>query len=458
MRSRRVGRQRSPCFCSGFSRDRAGPPNPPGRFRRDHARGPPSDPALARIVLVAGSSVYKPGEHEYLPGCVALSQLLRQTPGVFPVLAVDWPEKPETLAGARAVVMFFDGGDKHALLDSARLAQVQKLADAGAGLVALHQDVDIPVDRGDRIRGLFGAAWEKGFSQRAHWVADFKTFPDHPIFRGVTPFQIDDGWLFKLRFVPELKGVTPLLRTVSPKTPVALQSGSEDVISWAYERPAPWRPLVRLHRRSPPQEPRRRRVPQVPRQRHPLDCVRADPRDGGSRGAESRRVNQVSRGAACSQGSLKSHFAPALMRAGRLGVVSAVARSTSPRTLLHLEGGPDPRGPGHPLSVGPLLSGGPPGSGPEASRRSSCGLSASRSGPSTLRETTHFIALVPSVSASSFFRAMRSRRTCFMASNCLASWISAGSVRDRDSEHRSDRLCAGAAGSSSSAKRSPGPS
>jgi hypothetical protein len=205
---------------------------------------PPSDPALARIVLVAGSSVYKPGEHEYLPGCVALAHLLRQTPGVFPVLAVDWPEKPETLAEARAVVMFFDGGDKHALLDSARLAQVQKLADAGAGLVALHQDVDIPVDRGDRMRSLFGAAWEKGFSQRAHWVADFKTFPDHPIFRGVTPFKIDDGWLFKLRFVPELKGMTPLLRTVSPKTPVALQSGSEDVVSWGYERPGSGRSFV----------------------------------------------------------------------------------------------------------------------------------------------------------------------------------------------------------------------
>ena len=62
---------------------------------------PPSDPALARIVLVAGSSVYKPGEHEYLAGCVALADLLRQTPGVFPVLAVDWPEKPETLAGGQ---------------------------------------------------------------------------------------------------------------------------------------------------------------------------------------------------------------------------------------------------------------------------------------------------------------------------------------------------------------------
>jgi hypothetical protein len=209
---------------------------PGGRFALEE---PPRDPTLARIVLIAGSSVYKPGEHEYLAGCAALGDLLRQTPGVFPVLAVDWPEKPETLAGARAVVMFFDGGDKHALLKAEHLAQLQTLADAGAGLVALHQDVDIPPDHGDRMRRLMGAAWEKGVSQRAHWVAQFQSFPDHPIFRGVTPFAIDDGWLFKLRFVPDLKGVTPLLRTVSPKTPVPLDSGSEDIVAWAYDRPGP---------------------------------------------------------------------------------------------------------------------------------------------------------------------------------------------------------------------------
>jgi hypothetical protein len=163
--------------------------------------------------------------------------LLRQTPGVFPVLAVDWPEKPKTLDGARAVVLFFDGGDKHALIDRSRLDRIQRLADAGVGLVQLHQVDDYPVDLGDRARGLMGAAWEKGYSQRAHWVSRFQGFPDHPIFRGVTPFTIDDGWLFKLRFTPGMKGVTPLLRTLAPKNPVARQVGNEDVVSWAYERP-----------------------------------------------------------------------------------------------------------------------------------------------------------------------------------------------------------------------------
>ena len=86
------------------------------------------------------------------------------------------------------------------------------------------------------MRDLMGAAWEKGHSQRAHWVTRFGTFADHPASRGVTPFQIDDGWLFKLRFVPEMKGVTPLLRTVSPKA-ASQELTDESIVTWLYERP-----------------------------------------------------------------------------------------------------------------------------------------------------------------------------------------------------------------------------
>jgi len=195
----------------------------------------PSDPKAAKVVLIAGSNFYKPGEHDYVAGCAVLADLLRQTPGVAPVLALDWPKKPPTLAGAKAVVFLFDGAEKHAALVGDRAAQVQKLLDAGAGLVQFHQAVDYPKDFGDRAREWAGAAFEKGFSRRAHWVAEFKTFPDHPVCRGVTPFRVNDGWLSRLRFVPGPKGVTPLLRTTAPKGPPA--AGTEDVVAWAYDRP-----------------------------------------------------------------------------------------------------------------------------------------------------------------------------------------------------------------------------
>jgi len=82
----------------------------------------PADSKLAKIVLIAGSNSFKTGEHEYVGGCAVLLDLLSQNPGVAPVLALDWPQKEETLTGAKAVVFFFDGGDKHAVLKGDRAA------------------------------------------------------------------------------------------------------------------------------------------------------------------------------------------------------------------------------------------------------------------------------------------------------------------------------------------------
>jgi hypothetical protein len=196
----------------------------------------PANPKLAKIVLIAGSNFFKAGEHEYIAGCSVLHDLIKQSPGVAPVLAIDWPKKPETLSGAKAVVFFFDGAEKSQLLKEHRLAEIEKLAAAGAGIVHLHQVIDYPKDLGDRARSLTGAAWEKGHSQRAHWVAKFSDFPKHAICRGVTPFEINDGWLYKLRFVPDMKGVTPLLKTSPPKAPADL-APSDSIVGWAYERP-----------------------------------------------------------------------------------------------------------------------------------------------------------------------------------------------------------------------------
>jgi trehalose utilization protein len=195
----------------------------------------PTDANAAKIVFIAGSNFYKPGEHEYIAGCALLMDLVKQTPGVFPVLALDWPKNPDTFKNARAVVFFLDGGDKHPVLKGQRLVDTMKLAEEGVGLVMLHQGVDIDKDFGDRMTAWMGAAWEKGYSQRAHWVTEYKDFPTHPITRGVKPFKIDDGYLYKLRFTPKMRGVTPLLRTVNSKVKSA-KLDDDAIVAWAYER------------------------------------------------------------------------------------------------------------------------------------------------------------------------------------------------------------------------------
>ena len=194
------------------------------------------DPAACKIVFVAGSNFYKPGEHAYLEGCGVLMAMVKKSPGVVPVLALDWPKKPETFRGAKAVVFFCDGGDKHPVLKATHAAELQKLMDAGVGLVQLHQVADVPADFADRARGWAGGAWEKKSGQRAHWVETFQAFPDHAVMSGVEPFTIDDGYLWNIRFVPKLAGVTPLLRTVNPKSSDD-KSANGAIVSWAYQRP-----------------------------------------------------------------------------------------------------------------------------------------------------------------------------------------------------------------------------
>lgn len=196
----------------------------------------PTEAGQTKIVFVAGSNFFKPGEHEYLGGCAVLMNLVRQTPKTFPVLAVDWPTKRETFADAKAIVLFCDGGDKHPILNESRLAELNALAEAGVGFTFLHQGVDVPKSLGDDMRRFMGAAFEKGYSKRAHWVDQFKTFPDHAICRGVTPFTIDDGYLYQLRFVDGHKGVTPLLSTLSPKPEQRPATDADGVVAWAYER------------------------------------------------------------------------------------------------------------------------------------------------------------------------------------------------------------------------------
>src|SRR5688500_2087401 len=71
----------------------------------------PTDSKLTRIVLVAGPTTAKLGEHEYFAGTVLLAEMLKQTPGVFPIVARDgWPKNPKIFEGAKAIFFYMDGG------------------------------------------------------------------------------------------------------------------------------------------------------------------------------------------------------------------------------------------------------------------------------------------------------------------------------------------------------------
>jgi type 1 glutamine amidotransferase len=202
----------------------------------------PSDPALKKIVLVAGRQSHGPGDHEFFAGCAILMKMLQHTPGVFPVMARDgWPKKPETFENAKSVVFYMDGGDGHPILHKGHKEVVQKLIDDKVGFVNLHYAVEYPKSQSDHVLKWLGGYYEMGFSTNPHWVADFTTLPKHPITRGVKPFKIRDEWYFNIRFKPESKDVTPILQATPPdgvrRTDAAREhKGRSEIVAWAFER------------------------------------------------------------------------------------------------------------------------------------------------------------------------------------------------------------------------------
>jgi type 1 glutamine amidotransferase len=202
----------------------------------------PKDASANKIVIVAGHRSHGPGEHEFFAGSAILMKLLRQTPDVFPVMARDgWPKDPKSFENARAVVFFMDGGGGHPIIQKDHRDVVQKLIDKGVGFVNLHYAVEYPKSQSDHILAWLGGYYETGFSTNPHWKASFKSLPEHPITRGVKPFDINDEWYFNIRFAPESKNVTPILKATPPDNvrgtaDAKKHPGREEIVAWAFER------------------------------------------------------------------------------------------------------------------------------------------------------------------------------------------------------------------------------
>src|SRR5207247_5310560 len=72
---------------------------------------PPTGFKGKRILLIAGRQSHGPGDHEFFAGTAILMNLLKQTEGVFPIMARDgWPKNEKLFDTADCVMMYMDGG------------------------------------------------------------------------------------------------------------------------------------------------------------------------------------------------------------------------------------------------------------------------------------------------------------------------------------------------------------
>jgi putative membrane-bound dehydrogenase-like protein len=204
-----------------------------------------------KVVFVAGRPSHGYGAHEHRAGCLLLAGALRQAMPDYEVVVHHngWPEDPAFLEGADTLVIYSDGGGGHPVIP--HLQQVDRQSKQGMGIACIHYAVEVPKgEPGDHFLDWIGGYFETHWSVNPHWVAKFETLPDHPITRGVEPFEIDDEWYYHMRFREDMEGVTPILTAVPPASTltrpdgphsgnphVRAKAGQPQHVAWAAERP-----------------------------------------------------------------------------------------------------------------------------------------------------------------------------------------------------------------------------
>ena len=206
-----------------------------------------------KIVLIAGKQSHGPGDHEFRAGSLLLQKCLNAVPGITSlVYSNGWPGDVSAFDGAAAVLIYADGGGGHPAIQAERLKFIDGLAKKGVGIGCAHYGVEVPKgDPGNAMLDWIGGHYEHLYSCNPMWSPEFKSFPKHPVARGVKPFSVRDEWYFNMRFRPEMKGVTPILVAkcpdevrqgpyVHPKGPyphIVEASGRDEVMLWVAERP-----------------------------------------------------------------------------------------------------------------------------------------------------------------------------------------------------------------------------
>jgi hypothetical protein len=206
---------------------------------------------VKKIVFVADTAPHGPrGNHEFLAGAIYLARTINaEYPNAYAVVYTK-DKWPRDLKHADSVIVLLNHGG------SAVNPAVKEAIARGAGFMAIHYGVEVNKgDQGQHYLKWLGGYFETFWSVNPWWTPEFKELPKHEVTRGVKPFTINDEWYYHMRFVDELKGVTPILYALPPLKTIQgggkissthggnpavweeVSTGKKQVMAWAYDRP-----------------------------------------------------------------------------------------------------------------------------------------------------------------------------------------------------------------------------
>jgi hypothetical protein len=208
---------------------------------------------VKRIVFVADTAPHGGrGNHEFLAAAIYLARTINASyPNVYATVHTinKWPKD---LDHADAIVVLLNHGR------TAVNPAVEKAVARGAGFMAIHYGVEVNKGKeGEAYLKWMGGYFETFWSVNPTWAPDFKEIPKHETTRGVKPFKINDEWYYHMRFVDDMKGVTPVLSALPDVKTITgrwdgkqpgshngneavladVKAGKPQVVAWAYERP-----------------------------------------------------------------------------------------------------------------------------------------------------------------------------------------------------------------------------
>ena len=240
---------------------------------------------VKKIVFVADTDAHGArGNHEFLAAAIYLARTINANyPGAYCVVytKAKWPKD---LKHADTVIVLLNHGG------SAVNEAVKEATGRGAGFMAIHYGVEVNKgEQGDSYLKWLGGYFEPFWSVNPWWTPEFKDLPHHEVTRGVKPFTINDEWYYHMRFVGDMKGVTPILAAVAPtKTISGLEGRTEARLALRQSgrvegsvrgqgpgdglglRAARQGARLRLHRPAQAHQPRRRQLPHAPAERRRL--------------------------------------------------------------------------------------------------------------------------------------------------------------------------------------------
>lgn len=185
------------------------------------------------LLIGQGPDGHPPATHEFMAGLHVLAKCLEGVKGLkLTTVSADepWTAGPGLLRKVDGVVLMLSQGARWMQTDPRRYQALSELAARGGGIVALHWAIgahDAKYIDG-QLRLLGGS---RGGPQRKYKVLETDVAlaaADHPILRGIKPLRVLDEFYYRLDLVDD-PGFVPLLK--------ARIDGSDETVSWAWERP-----------------------------------------------------------------------------------------------------------------------------------------------------------------------------------------------------------------------------